>query len=107
MTTITGAANDGAEYVVRTRPGGTITDAVCERGGQPPAPDGPCTASVVNGGIELEWDASFGDVNVRRNSRWITRVSGPSSTVVSGTAADSFEIIIRPGGVRTVIDCPF
>ena len=54
----------------------------------------------------LEWDPDFTSVNIRRNGRWlVTAPDGVSSWTVPGGAADTFEIVIRPGGVKTTLAC--
>ena len=111
-TTISGAAGDNSTYVIRTRPAGVITDATCVRGANPaptptptPTPQNPCVVNPGPDDVELIWDPSFASVNVRRNGSWVANASGSISIIVSGSANDTFQLIIRPGGVRTTIAC--
>lgn len=105
-TTIPNAAADDADYAIRVRVDG-VRDVACDRGDTPPPPpppNSPCVATAQAGMVELAWDPTFSRVNVRRNGTWLL-TANTSSVTVAGSAADTFEIIVRPNGVKTTYLC--
>ena len=102
----------GANYVIRSTMGGTQTNTACSADGPPPPPPPPPggqTCSLIqngNGTVTLTWTAIDGEnaYAVRRNGTWLRNESG-LSTSANGSAADTFIIRSRMGGVITNTTC--
>ena len=102
-------APDGATYLVRTRPGGVLTDISCTPPGEDPVdPVGPfCTAAVGGGSVTLAFDVGDQRPIIRRNGSWLTSLPVGSTSFTDTGAPDGATYLVRtrPGGVLTDIGC--
>ncbi len=68
--------------------------------------DGPCSATAAGGQVELSWD-DFGvsTYQVRRNGAWAATVHNVTSTQVSGSVDDAWQIRYRAAGSVIDVTC--
>ncbi|MCB0993242.1 MAG: hypothetical protein KDB16_19845, partial [Acidimicrobiales bacterium] len=102
--TVAGGAVD-AGYFVRHRLGPDVVDRPCTD--EPPPPAQGCVATVVAGGVRLDWQPVDGiDLfHVRNNGGWVADVIGATTFTSPGAAVgDNFYVRHREGA--EIIDRP-
>lgn len=102
-TVVAGSVDD--LFVIRRRVAGNVIDVACSANGDGPK---PCSATVVNGGMRLDFAAIDGVSRrvVRVNGSWLATVDGLTTFMdPNGVAGDSYVIRHRIGGDRVDIAC--
>ena len=91
----------GAEYVIRTRIAGVITDRVCAEVTQPPVAD--CTLTPSGSDVVLNWIDNGGNPVVRRNNAWLASPGNGATTYTDTNAPANADYTIRTwqGGTST------
>ena len=105
-------APDGATYVVRTRPGGVLTDLACTSAVEDPVdpvdPVGPfCTATVGEDFVSFEFGGLIERSFLRRDGNWLATLdAGTLSFVDDDPRADATYLVrSRPAGLLIEIPC--
>lgn len=106
-TTVLGAGSLDDVWTIRYRDNGSTIDVACT-GGEPPAPDGPCTVEPIAGGVRIDWDGIAGvdRYQVRRNGSWLAGVDGVTTYDDDGGALGaSYLVRYRQNGANVDIPC--
>jgi len=106
-------APDGATYVLRTRPGGAVTDTVCTTGtGEDPLAEEPdlaqgCVSTRIGNSMRLDFAASPGGSVIRRDGRWLVSLPAGSTSYVDADAPQGATYLVRTrlAGVLTDVAC--